>query len=199
MSIDVGFAGSELWVIRHGETDWSVRGRHTGRTDIPLTARGEHQAARLRDRLQAQAFSLVLTSPLQRARETCVRAGHGDEAVIDADLSEWDYGDYEGRTTAEIQQEAPDWEVWTAAVPGGETVDEVSARADRVIQRVRDRPGKVALFAHGHLLRVLVARWLGWPGASGCAFRLDTASVSILGQEHGHRAIMLLNDASHLT
>jgi probable phosphoglycerate mutase len=189
---------SELWLIRHGETEWSASGRHTGRTDVPLTSQGEQQANRLRQRLQRQEFSLVLTSPLRRARDTCVLAGYGDRAVMDMNLREWDYGIYEGRTTAEIQAERPGWEPWTAAMPQGEAADEVGVRADLAISHAMSGSGKVALFAHAHLLRVLAARWLGWPAAAGRSLLLDTASVSVLGYEHGNRVIALWNDVSHL-
>src|SRR5947208_1667488 len=151
---------SKLWLIRHGETEWSATGRHTGRTDIALTSLGERQAEWLRQRLGARKFSMVLTSPLRRARDTCRIAGYDDRAHTDSDLYEWDYGDYEGRTTAEIRTERQGWTIWDAGVPSGETAEEVGERTDRVIARALAASGDVALFAHAHLLRVLAARWL---------------------------------------
>jgi broad specificity phosphatase PhoE len=192
-----------LWLIRHGETAWSAAGRHTGRTDLALTLRGEHQAARLQTRLDGRNFALVLTSPLRRASDTCRIAGLGEGALADANLSEWDYGGYEGRTSAEIRQERPGWTLWDAGVPGGETGTEVGLRADRVLARAlgvgalgatRD----VALFAHGHVLRVLVARWLSLAPDAGRYFALQPASLSILGYETEQHVIELWNDVSHL-
>ena len=189
---------SEVWLIRHGETEWSATGRHTGRTDVPLTADGRRQAEQLRRRLDGHEFPIVRTSPLLRARDTCAIVGFGSRAVVDADLSEWDYGSYEGRTTAEIRAENPGWTIWGNGVPQGETAAEVGARADRAIARVLDAPGDVAFFAHGHLLRVLAVRWLGLEVSSGGWFALDTASVSVLGRENGRRVIRRWNDVSHL-
>jgi len=148
----------ELWLIRHGETAWSRSGQHTGRTDIPLTEQGERQAVLLGRRLAGREFALVLTSPLQRARETCRLAGYGGAAREEPDLREWDYGVYEGRTTGEIRQEAPGWTIWSAAVRDGESAEEVGARGDRIIARCAEVGGDVALFAHGHVLRILAAR-----------------------------------------
>jgi probable phosphoglycerate mutase len=173
----------ELWLVRHGETEWSRSLRHTGLSDIPLTAAGRAEAAALRPCLQARPFALVLVSPLQRARETCRLAGY-ENALVDPDLREWDYGDYEGRTTPQIQAERPAWSLWTDGVPNGETASQVAARAESVIARVLPVDGDVALFAHAHILRVLAARWLGLPPRDGCLFALGTAAVSILGYEH---------------
>ncbi len=179
----------DLWLIRHGETAWSLRGAHTGRTDIPLTAAGERAAARIGQYLARRPFALVLTSPLARARETCRLAGYGAAAQTEPGLCEWDYGAYEGRTSAEIRRDAPGWTIWTAPVPGGETIAQVAARAARVIARATAAPGAAALFAHGHLLRVLAACWLGLPPDAGRLFALDTAAIAVLGYEHGTRVI----------
>src|SRR5512139_1365916 len=184
----------ELWLIRHGETAWSRAGLHTGRTDVPLTARGERQAARPGRRLAGREFALVLTSPLLRAHETCRLAGYGGAARPDPDLMEWDYGAYEGRTTADIREEVPGWTIWTGAARAGESADEVGARADRVIARCAAAGGDVALFAHGHLLRILTARWLGLSAGAGRLFVLDTASVGVLGHEHEQRVLRCWNE-----
>ena len=173
----------EIWLIRHGETAWSVSGQHTGRTDVPLTQEGVRQAEALGDHLAGKRFALVLTSPRARARETCRLAGFAGAAQVDDDLAEWDYGDLEGRTGVEIRAGMPGWTIWAGPVPGGETAAQVGARADRVLARARAAGGDVALFAHGHLLRVAAARWLGLPPAEGRLFALDTASVSVLGLE----------------
>ncbi|HLY16028.1 MAG TPA: histidine phosphatase family protein [Bryobacteraceae bacterium] len=186
-------SSSRIWLIRHGETEWTVSGQHTGRTDIPLTAAGEQHARRIGEYLAGKQFALVLTSPLQRARETCRLAGYGGIAQIDADLSEWDYGAYEGRTSTQIQHDAPGWTIWTAPVPGGETIQQVAARAQRVIGRAAPAEGDVALFAHGHLLRVLTACWLGLPPDAGRFFALGTASVGVLGYERETRVIARWN------
>ena len=186
-------SGPEIWLIRHGATEWSVSGAHTGRTDIPLTPAGERSATQAGRFLAGRSFALVLTSPLQRARETCRLAGYGDVAQIDPDLREWDYGAYEGRTSAEIQQTAPGWTIWTAPVPQGETIEQVAARARRVIERASAAGGDVALFAHGHLLRVLTACWLGLPPDAGRFFALGTGSLSVLGYERDTRVISLWN------
>jgi probable phosphoglycerate mutase len=170
-----------IYVIRHGETEWSLSGQHTGTTDIPLTANGRAVALRLRTIFAGQTFSLVLTSPLSRARETCELAGLAAHAGIEPDLKEWDYGEYEGLTTEQIRDERPGWQIFRDGCPGGETPEQVGARADRVIARVRRLPGNVALFAHGHFFRVMVARWIGLPVADGEHFMLDTATLSILG------------------
>lgn len=176
-------ARPRLWVVRHGETAWSASGRHTSRTEEPLTADGEAQARALARPLRDHAFVAVLTSPRERARETCRLAGFGGRAVVDADLAEWDYGSDEGRTTAEIQQDHPGWSIWTDGPAGGETIDEVAARADRVIERVRSGSGDVLAFAHGHLLRILAARWVGLAPADGRRLLLEPATISILGWE----------------
>jgi broad specificity phosphatase PhoE len=179
----------ELWLIRHGETEWTISGAHTGRTDIPLTAAGERHAAQIGRCLAGRSFALVLTSPLARARETCRLAGYGDVAHIEPNLREWDYGEYEGRTSAQIRQRVPDWTVWTGTVPGGETLQQVAARAQLVIGRALRAGGDVALSSHGHLLRVLTACWLGLPPDAGRLLALDTASLSVLGWEHETRVI----------
>jgi broad specificity phosphatase PhoE len=187
-------------LIRHGETEWSLTGRHTGRTDIPLTdvgrQRAEQVGARLRD---YGGFALVLTSPLSRATDTCRLAGLGDGAMTTDDLLEWDYGDYEGRRTADIRTERPGWSLWTDGVPNGETAAEVGRRVDRVIERVRAvDSGDVALVAHGHVLRVLAARWIGQAPVVGVHLPLATAALSVLGWEREVPAIVLWNDQSHL-
>jgi probable phosphoglycerate mutase len=171
---------------RHGETEWSRSGQHTSRTDLPLTARGEEQARALGRALAGRSFGLVLTSPMQRARRTAELAGYGDRAVVDADLCEWDYGVYEGRTTDEIRREVPDWTIWTHPAVGGETAAQVAERADRVLARVRavHEGGEDAIvFGHGHCLRVLAARWVDLGPLDGRRFALATATLSILGHE----------------
>ena len=173
----------ELWLIRHGETEWSLSGAHTSRTDIPLTENGCRQAGALGRLLAGRNFSLILASPLGRALNTCRLAGFGSAAEIDPNLREWDYGDYEGRTTAEIRAQRPDWSLWSDGVPNGETVEHVAARAEAVIARVSAAAGEVALFAHGHILRILAARWLGLDSAAGRLFALGTATISSLGYE----------------
>jgi probable phosphoglycerate mutase len=183
----------EIWLIRHGETEWSRSGAHTGRTDLPLTDLGREKAARLQGLLHGRQFALVLTSPLERARETCRLAGYGDMAQVDSDLMEWNYGDYEGRTTPDIQKDRPGWSLWSDGVPHGETVDEVGARADRVIARAMGAGGDAALFAHGHVLRILTARWLGLAANGGRLFALGTASVATLGWERTTRVITRWN------
>lgn len=169
-----------MFVIRHGETEWSLSGQHTGTTDIPLTANGRRLAERLRPFLAGKAFALVRVSPMQRARETCALAGLGNAAVVDADLAEWNYGAYEGLTPEQIRATAPGWLIFRDGCPGGETPEQVGARADRVIARARAVEGDVALFAHGHVLRVLVARWIGLPAGAGQHFLLDTATLCVL-------------------
>jgi broad specificity phosphatase PhoE len=184
---------AELWLIRHGETEWSRSGAHTGRTDIPLTDAGREQAAALGRVLAARNFALVLASPLQRARDTCRLAGLDGRAAIDPDLREWDYGDYEGRTTPEIRNHNPEWSLWKSGVPNGETVDEVASRAERVLARASAAAGEVALFAHGHILRVMAACWLGLPPGDGKLLALGTASISTLGYERETRVITRWN------
>jgi len=186
---------SEIWLLRHGETEWTLSGAHTGRTDLPLTKAGEAQAELIGRRLGGRRFALVLTSPLGRARETCRLAGYGDVAQIEPLLHEWDYGIYEGRTSAEIKKDVPDWSIWTSPVPQGETIQQVAARANQVIERAQAANGDVALFAHGHFLRVLTACWLGLPPDAGRFFALGTASLSILGFEHDTRVITQWNNA----
>ncbi len=176
--------GTPVFLIRHGETSWSLAGRHTGRTDLPLTENGERRAARLRERLQGITFAHVLTSPLQRARRTCELAGFGAAARMEPDLQEWNYGDYEGRTTIDIRAQRPGWEVFQDGCPQGESVEQISQRADRVLAILGPMVGTVALFSHGHFLRALAVRWLGLPVREGRHLALDTGSVSILGYEH---------------
>ena len=182
-----------IWLIRHGETEWSASGRHTGRTDIPLTPVGEQQARALGRHLGGRPFALVLTSPLGRARETCRLAGYGNGAEVTDDLREWDYGIYEGRTTAAVRTEQPGWTIWTTPVPEGESVEQVGARARRVIARADAAGGDVALFAHAHILRILAACWIGLPPIDGRLLALGTASISILGYERETRVIQVWN------
>ena len=185
---------TELWLVRHGETEWSAGGAHTSRTDIALTAHGRRRAEELRDFLAGVRFDAVFVSPMQRARETCSIVGFGDVAVVDEGLREWDYGIYEGRTTAEIRKEMQGWSVWKDAVVDGEAVEQVGARADGVIARaLASGGGKVALFAHAHLLRILAARWVGLPAVDGRLFVLGTGSLSVLGWERETRAIVSWN------
>ena len=179
----------QLWLIRHGETEWSLSGAHTSRTDIPLTERGKERAAKIRDYLAQRKFSLVLTSPLLRARETCRIAGYADVAQIEENLREWDYGIFEGRTTADIRKDQPDWSIWDSPVPEGEPVEHVAARAQKVIDRALQTGGDVALFAHAHILRILAATWLGLEPRGGRLFALGTGSVSTLGYERETRVI----------
>jgi probable phosphoglycerate mutase len=188
----------EVWLVRHGETEWARLGRHTGRTDIPLTDVGRDQARAIGRRLASHAFTLVLTSPLSRAAETTAIAGFGAVAQAEPDLREWDYGDFEGMLTADIRQTLPDWTIWRGPWPGGESIDEVAARADRVLARVAATDGDVLLVAHGHLLRVLAARWLGLPPTSGGLFSLGTATLSVLGHDRDAQVIETWNDACHL-
>jgi probable phosphoglycerate mutase len=170
----------QVYLIRHGETEWSLSGQHTGITDIPLTENGRRVAKFLEPVLAKQAFALVLTSPLERARETCELAGLAARAEIDRSLMEWNYGEYEGLTPKQIHAIAPGWMLFRDGCPGGESPEQVGARVDRVIERARAVDGHVALFAHGHLFRVFAARWLGLPAAAGCHFLLDTATLNIL-------------------
>lgn len=183
---------TEVWLVRHGETEWSKAGRHTSSTDLPLTADGEQVARSIRDRLEGEAFDLVLTSPMQRARVTAGLVGF-DDAEVDHDLVEWGYGDYEGRTSAEIRQEVPDWTIWTHEAPGGETPGQVTERLDRVVDRLRDVPRRALVFGHGHALRALTARWLELPATDGRLFRLDTATLSRLGYERENPVILRWN------
>jgi probable phosphoglycerate mutase len=184
----------EVVLVRHGETDWSREGRHTGRTDVPLNERGREEAKALADRLAARRFELVLTSPRSRAIETCRLAGLGDRALVRDELAEWDYGAYEGRTTAEIRIARPDWSLWREGVEGGETIAQVGARADRLLPQLDTAPGDVAVFAHGHFLRVLAARWLGLEPDAGRLLALDPATISVLGFEHEWRVLRGWNE-----
>ena len=188
--------GTELWLVRHGETEWSLNGKHTSRTDIALTEHGRKRAEELRDYLKDTKFDAVLVSPMQRARETCAIAGFGDVAVVDDGLKEWDYGVYEGKTTKEIQAQIPGWSVWKNEIVGGETVEHVGERADGVIARgLASAPagGRVALFAHAHILRILAARWVGLPADGGSLLALGTGSVSVVGWERETRVIQSWN------
>ena len=188
-------AGPRVFLVRHGETEWSSTGKHTGRTDVPLTDHGRAQALALRAKLGERSFALVLTSPLARAHETCRLIGLAEAAVTEPDLAEWDYGVYEGRRTLDIRETIPGWTVWTHPIEAGEAVGEVGARADRVIARVEDANGDVALFGHGHQLRILAARWIGLEPAAGRRFALATATVSVLGWERETRVLESWNEA----
>jgi broad specificity phosphatase PhoE len=188
--------GTELWLVRHGETEWSLNGKHTSRTDIALTEHGRKRAEELRDYLKDTKFDAVLVSPMQRARETCAIAGFGDVAVVDDGLKEWDYGVYEGKTTKENRDAVPGWSVWKDEILGGETVEHVGERADGVIARaLASAPagGRVALFAHAHILRILAARWVGLPADGGRLLALGTGSVSVVGWERETRVIQSWN------
>jgi len=182
----------DLWVVRHGQTEWSVAGRHTSTTDLPLLPEGEDAARELGPRLAGHPFALVLTSPRLRARRTAELAGFPG-AAVDEDLAEWAYGDYEGVTSAEIQEQAPGWTIWTGTVPGGESAEQVGARLDRVVARVLDVEGDALVFGHGHALRALAARWLGLPVSEGRLLRLDTATVSVLGHEREDPVVLRWN------
>ena len=182
-----------LWLIRHGETEWSLSGAHTGVTDIPLTSVGEEKARKLGARLVDKDFALVLTSPLQRARHTCELAGLRQPVEVEPNLLEWNYGEYEGLKTSEIRQKVPGWFLFRDGVPGGETIEQVAVRARAVIARVADVKGDVALFAHGHILRILTACWLDLPPQEAKRFALSTASISTLGFEHEVRVISQWN------
>jgi broad specificity phosphatase PhoE len=184
----------EIWLVRHGETEWSRSGQHTSRTDLPLTPEGVRQAEHLKRMLVGHSFALVLSSPMKRAIETCRLVGLTPE--LSDDLREWDYGDYEGLTSPEIQKSAPGWTIFTGSVPNGETVEQVGTRADRVISRALAAEGDVALFGHGHLLRVLAARWVGIEPSGGRLLALSTASLSVLGHERETRVIRLWNQTS---
>lgn len=173
----------EVFLVRHGETEWSRTGKHTGRTDIPLTERGREQAVAVGAALRGRRFALVLTSPLERAAETCRLAGYGEVAERREELMEWDYGAYEGRKTVDIREERPGWTLWRDGVTGGETAADVGARADRVIAELRALTGDAAVFAHGHMLRVLAARWIGLAPWAGQLLALDPATISVLGYE----------------
>jgi probable phosphoglycerate mutase len=182
-----------IWLVRHGETEWSKSGQHTGRTDIPLTATGEQQGEALGRHLAGRQFPLVLTSPLGRARETCRLAGFAGGAQVTDDLLEWNYGIYEGRTTPAVRAEQPGWSIWTTTVAQGETVEQVGERARRVIERADAVAGDVALFAHAHILRILAACWMGLPPIHGRNLTLSTASISVLGYERETRVLQIWN------
>ena len=190
----------QVYLVRHGETAWSISGQHTGRTDLALTERGEHAAQALRARLQGLHFAQVFTSPLQRARQTAELAGFGEFAKADSDLMEWDYGDYEGLRTAEIRAERPGWRLFEDGCPGGETLLALATRADRVIARIRAIEGNVLVFAHREILRILIARWIALPALEARRLYLETTSVSILGYDHdlAEPVIRLLNDVKHV-
>jgi broad specificity phosphatase PhoE len=190
----------EVYLARHGETAWTVSGQHTGRTELPLTEQGERNAANLRGRLRGMTFDSILVSPLGRARRTCELAGFGAVAKVVPDLTEWDYGAYEGLRTAEIRRERPDWYLFRDGCPGGESVADIGIRADRVIAGLRAAGGHVLVFGHGHFFRVLAARWIGLPPGDACHLMLGTASLSVLSYEHTLEdpAIRLWNDDSHV-
>lgn len=171
----------EVWVVRHGETEWSKSGQHTGRTDVDLTTEGEAAARAIRQRLQDESFDVVLTSPLQRARRTAELAGFGDVLEVDADLREWDYGEYEGRRTVDVRETLPGWSIWTHPAEEGESLAEVAARADAVVARIQAQDGRVLVVSHGHFSRVLAARWLTLPPEAGQHLVLDTAGLGVLG------------------
>ena len=186
---------TDLYLVRHGATEWSVDGRHTGTTDLPLLPSGEATARSLAPRLAGTDFGLVLTSPRQRARRTAELAGFPD-AILDEDLGEWNYGEYEGVTTDVIRQKDPGWTVWTGVTPGGETCEQVGVRLDRVIARVRAAEGNALIFGHGHALRALAARWLGLPATEGRLLKLDTATLSVLGYEREQPVVLTWNAGS---
>jgi broad specificity phosphatase PhoE len=200
MTVPARDAPPVILLARHGETAWSLSGQHTGLTDVPLTGRGELNARALGERLSGSTFAQVFTSPLKRAARTCELAGFGGVAVVDPDLVEWNYGEYEGRTTAEIRSARPGWQLFRDGCPGGEKPEEVGARADRVAARLRAASGDFLVFSSGHFLRVLAARWIGLPPSGGRYLVLGTASLSALGYEHGlsEPAIRLWNDTRHV-
>jgi probable phosphoglycerate mutase len=191
----------KVYLARHGETEWSLSGQHTGRTDIPLTPRGEENARQLGERLKGLTFARVFHSPLQRAKRTCELAGYGAGALVEPDLLEWDYGEYEGIKTVEIRQKRPGWDLFRDGCPGGESPDQVAARADRLIQNLRSISGDVIVFSHGHFLRMLATRWLRLPPIEARRFLLGTAALCILGYEHNHidePALLLWNATRHV-
>ncbi len=190
----------KIYLARHGETEWSLTGQHTGASDIPLTENGERNARNLGERLRGTHFVKVWSSPLQRSRRTCELAGFAAHAEIDVDLAEWNYGDYEGQRTADIRKSRPDWFLFRDGCPGGESPDAIAARADRVVARLRGLDGNVLVFSHGHFLRVLGARWLGKPASEGRFLLLSTAALSILGYEHNRNepVLRLWNDDRHV-
>jgi probable phosphoglycerate mutase len=179
----------EIWLIRHGETEWSLSGAHTGRTDIPLSDRGRSSARCLGRFLANRPFVLTITSPLQRARETCELAGFGSQALVSPELQEWDYGIYEGTKTADLKKDNPEWSIWTADVRNGESLADLGERANNLIARIADAGGDVALFGHGHFFRILAACWIGLPPEGGRCFGFDTAGISVLGYERKTRVI----------
>jgi probable phosphoglycerate mutase len=189
-----------ITLVRHGQTPWSLTGQHTGRKDIPLTPAGEDEARRVGQRLQGHSFRAVLTSPLRRARHTCELAGFGSQAEEVPDLMEWNYGEYEGLRTSEIHQRRPEWHIFRDGCPGGERLEEVAARADRVVKRLLETGGDVLIFSHGHLLRILGARWAELPPQAAARFLLSSGSLSVLGQDpsFGDRVVVEWNDVSHL-
>lgn len=189
-----------IYLARHGETAWSLSGQHTGRTDLPLTARGERNARQLGQRLSGLSFYLILASPLQRAMRTCALAGFQADSIVDSDLLEWDYGEYEGRRSVDIHKERPDWQLFRDGCPGGESPEQVAVRADRVVSRLRATNGDILIFSSGHFLRVLAARWLGLVADSGKYFMLSTASLSALSyeQDRSHPVIRLWDDTRHV-
>jgi probable phosphoglycerate mutase len=183
----------QVFIVRHGETEWSLSGQHTGTTDIPLTEHGRQVARLLRPILAKESFALALTSPLQRARETCRLTGFGEMATVEPDLVEWNYGQYEGLTPGQIHAKAPGWLIFRDGCPGGEQPEEIGARVDRVIARVRTVEGNIVLFAHGHVFRVFAVRWLGLPPSAGQHFLLDTATMNILSYYRGVPAVKRWN------
>lgn len=188
----------DVYLVRHGETEWSLSGQHTGLTDLPLTENGEEQARQLRPRLTATIFAKVLSSPLQRAMRTCQLSGYGSAVDTDHDLIEWNYGDYEGKTRPQILAQRPDWVIFRDGCPNGESPTDVGIRADRVLSRIREVDGNVLVFSSGHFLRVLMARWLGLEPSGGRYFKLGTATLSVIGYDHNNRAeplIRLLNES----
>ncbi len=187
--------GTRIWLFRHAETEWSLSGRHTSFSDIPLTAHGESMARLLGRSIAGRSFALVLCSPLQRARRTCELAGLRTTAELTDDLVEWNYGAYEGRTTREIRKEVPGWTIWKGRPPGGESPEEVGHRCQRVIERAKETGGDVALFGHGHVLRVMAARWLGLQPTEGRCFTLGTGTYSVLGYEHEYTTTIVWNQS----
>jgi probable phosphoglycerate mutase len=194
-------SGAKIYLARHGQTEWSLAGKHTGRNDIPLTAEGEQEARKLGSRLQKGKFAMVLASPLQRAKRTCEIAGFGAAAEVVPDLMEWDYGTYDGLQSAEIRARRPDWHLFRDGCPGGESLEDVVVRADRVVARLRSLEGDVLIFSHGHFLRVLTVRWAGIPPELGAHFSLASGSLSILGHDSHSEDLVIerWNDVSHLT
>lgn len=183
----------EIWLIRHGETEWSLTGQHSGRYDLPLTAHGEEEAHLTARALNGRPFDLVLCSPLQRARRTCEIAGYLDQAFLEPDIQEWDYGDCTGFTRAQLEQKYGQWSIWDGPVPNGESIDEIAMRAGCIIDALKRRTGTVALFAHGHFLRVFATQFLGLPPQHGRNLALHTAAISILGYDDGYPAVLAWN------